>query len=278
MIDHTELARAKVNLNLKVLGKRDDGFHALETRMAPISLADKLHFTRAASYSLTCATEGVPTDESNLVSKAVRIFQRETGLACAYQIELEKHVPHAAGLGGGSGDAAAALRALNQLEAADIATATLAEWAAEIGSDVPFFVYDGVCDCSGRGEIIEPVQDFGMQLDAVLLKPSFAVSTPKAFQAWLGSQEIQGVDYSVQDHPCGSFYNDLERPVFQKHRFLAEIKMWLQQQESVEVALMSGSGSTMMAILKEASASAGLVEKALAELDSTLWTRMVKIG
>lgn len=274
---HTEYARAKVNLNLKVLGKRDDGFHALETRMAPISLADQLHFSRADAYELSCETAGVPVDESNLVSMAVRIFQRETGKSCAYHIELEKHVPHAAGLGGGSGDAAAALRALNELEQANVPVETLAEWSAEIGSDVPFFVYDSVCDCSGRGEIVEPC-DWPHQLDAVLLKPQFAVSTPKAFQAWLGSEEIQGVDYAPQAHQSGVFFNDLERPVFQKHRFLAEMKMWILGQAEVDVALMSGSGSTMIAILSDRSNAESFIERAKKELDPSLWTSIVKIG
>lgn len=277
MEKHIEEARAKVNLSLTILRKREDGFHGLETRMAPISLADRLTFTPASEYVLSCDFPGVPLDETNLVTKAVRIFQRETGKECAYQIELEKAVPHGAGLGGGSGDAAAALRALNQLEQAEVPTETLAEWAAEIGSDVPFFVYDSVCDCSGRGEIVEPV-DWPYQIDALLLKPSFGVSTPAAYKNWLGSEEIAGVDYGAQELECGTMVNDLERPVFQKHRFLAEIKMWLLAQDEVEAAMMSGSGSTMIAVLKDPNDADALARKAKAELDPTLWTQAVKIG
>ena len=276
MNEHIEIARAKVNLSLKVLGKRDDGFHALETRMAPISIADKLTFTPAPEYWLECDTEGVPLDETNLVTMAVRIFQRETGKACAYRVQLEKHVPHGAGLGGGSGDAAAALRALNELEGTQIDADTLALWAGELGSDVPFFVYDSVCDCTGRGEIVTPVS-WSYKLDALLLKPSFGVSTPAAYKEWTNSQEIKGINYTTQSMPWGEFYNDLERPVFQKHRFLAEVKMWLLDQPEVEAALMSGSGSTMIAILKDGEGEA-LKQRALAELDPTLWAEIVQIG
>ncbi|MGJ8674194.1 4-(cytidine 5'-diphospho)-2-C-methyl-D-erythritol kinase [Rubritalea sp.] len=274
---HIEIARAKVNLNLKILGRRDDGFHGIETRMAPISLADRLLFTAADEYRLVCDVPGVPLDETNLVTKAVRVFQRETGKLCAYQVVLEKNVPHGAGLGGGSGDAAAALRALNSLEKTDIPVEVLADWSAEIGSDVPFFVYDSTCDCRGRGELVEPI-DWPFQLDALLLKPSFGVDTPSAYKSWLESTEIEGIDYGSQKLEWGEMINDLERPVFQKYRFLAEMKMWLLAQDEVEAGMMSGSGSTMIAILKSPELAELLAARAKEQLDPTLWTHVVKIG
>lgn len=276
MENHTELARAKVNLSLKILGKRDDGFHALETRMAPISLADKLSFFEAETYQLECSEPGVPLDESNLVTKAVRIFQRETGVACCWRVVLEKNVPHGAGLGGGSGDAAAALRALNRLENTGLSQQKLAEMAAEIGSDVPFFVYDSVCDCAGRGELVEPVE-WPHKVEALLLKPSFGVSTPAAYKSWSTSKNICGVDYSSQRLSWGKLVNDLERPVFEKYRFLAEMKMWLLAQPEVEAAMMSGSGSTMIAVLKHVDA-AQVQQRALQQMDAQLWCSAVIIG
>ncbi len=276
MKKHTEIAKAKVNLDLKVLGKREDGFHEVSTRMAPISLADSLDFYPAEQYSLECDTEGVPLDESNLVTKAVRLFERETGLTCKWRIVLHKKVPHGAGLGGGSADAAAALRALNQLEKKDLSNDRMAELLSEVGSDISFFVYESVCDCGGRGEKVTPVE-WDHQLSALLLKPSFGVEAPSAYKAWSDSEELPEIDYSPQEFDWGTMVNDLEKPVFQKHFFLAEIKMWLLNQDEVIGAMMSGSGSTFIALV-EADKAAGLLEKARADLDPTLWGAAVTIG
>ena len=272
---HTEIARAKVNLEIRVLGKREDGFHEMTTRMAPISLADELDFYKADSYELICDAPGVPVDETNLVSKAVRLFERETGKLCKWQIVLKKRVPHGAGLGGGSGDAAAAMRALNQLENGRLSVDRMAELLAEIGSDIPFFVYQSVADCSGRGEKVNPVEwDHAVSL--LLLKPSFGVDTPAAYKAWMGAEELPGIDYSAQKFPWGQLVNDLEKPVFMKHRFLAELKMWLLSQPETQGAMMSGSGSTFMAVIDPKDGEI-LLARARAEMDPTLWGEVVEI-
>jgi len=272
---HVERAPAKVNLSLRVLGKREDGFHAIKTRMAPLNLCDVLRFLPADQYELFCEEEGVPLDESNLVTKAVRVFQRETGCSCSYAVHLEKNLPHGAGLGGGSSDAAAMLRALNVLEGAGLSLQQLSEMAAEIGSDVPFFVYNTICDCSGRGEVVSPVKEWSASLQLLLLKPKFSVSTPAAYAMWKDSVELPGVDYTEQIFSWGSLVNDLERPVYQKHMFLAEVKLWLLEQPEVAGALMSGSGSTMYAVLKTDGEE--LKQRALAELDPTMWAACVEI-
>lgn len=276
-IIHREIAKAKVNLSLNVLGKRDDGFHGLTTRMVPISLADELEFYRADKYSLKCETEGVPLDETNLVTMAVRLFERETGMECKYRVKLIKKVPHGAGLGGGSGDAAAVMRGLNELEDAGLSLEKMADLLGEIGSDVPFFVYESVCDCSGRGELVEPVGNWDHDVTVLLLKPSFGVSTPEAYKAWSGARELPGVEYNAQEFSWGTLVNDLEKPVFMKHRFLAEMKMWLLDQPEVEGAMMSGSGSTMMAVLMPQNAEK-VMARAKQELDPTLWSAVVKLG
>ena len=247
---HVWLAPAKVNLTLRVLGKMDDGFHALDSLMVPLDLADTLTFEEGDDYSLVCRAPGVPVDESNLVSKAVRIFQKRTGKPCAWKVTLEKHVPHGAGLGGGSSDAATVFLALNELENAGVSENELAVWSAEIGSDIPFFIYRKCCVISGRGEVVKPVDlaDYPDLLGAeiLLLKPGFGVDTPDAYKRWAGSEPLFGVDYGPQRVPWGEIVNDLEVPVFQKHRFLAEMKVWLLEQSEVSAAMMSGSGSTMM--------------------------------
>lgn len=276
MKKHTEIAKAKVNLDLRVLSKRDDGFHEVKTRMAPISLADTLDFYPADEYKLECDTVGVPLDESNLVTKAVRLFERETGIGCKWNIVLRKNVPHGAGLGGGSADAAAVMRALNQLENAGLTRERMAELLSEIGSDIPFFIYECVCDCGGRGENVTPVE-WNHRLSALLLKPSFGVETPAAYKAWQGAEELVDIDYSEQEFDWGIMVNDLEKPVFAKHRFLAEMKMWLLAQADVSGAMMSGSGSTFIALVAPELAD-NLLDRARLELDPTLWGATVTIS
>ncbi|MBK1829719.1 4-(cytidine 5'-diphospho)-2-C-methyl-D-erythritol kinase [Verrucomicrobiaceae bacterium R5-34] len=277
----TWTAPAKVNLYLKVLGRRVDGFHDLESLMVPLSLADHLHFEKADAFELCCDSPGVPTDQSNLVSKAVRIFQRVTGKDCHWRIRLEKNVPHGAGLGGGSSDAATALLALNELEQAGLSEEKLASMAAEIGSDIPFFIYRKICKIEGRGEVVRPVHEdevpglLGTKI--LLLKPSFGVSTPDAYKHCMTATELPDVDYAPTPMPWGSMINDLERPVFRKYLFLAELKMWLRKQPEVETSMMSGSGSTMMAILADASQSDAVIRRAREELDPTLWAQLVNI-
>lgn len=275
-------APAKVNLTLKVLGKREDGFHALESLMVPLDLADTLTFEKASGYALVCATPGVPVDESNLVTMAVRLFEQRTQKPCHWKVTLEKHVPHGAGLGGGSSDAATAMLALNQLENAGLSVGEMAEMLAAIGSDIPFFVYQQACMIGGRGDVVEPLDDADAAtlkgIPMLLLKPQFGVDTPDAYQRWSGAEEIPGVDYQAQSMAWGEIVNDLEIPVFQKHRFLAEMKVWLLDQPEVSAAMMSGSGSTMMAFLKDdGSGGDALLERARNSLDPTLWGCKVKI-
>ena len=138
------------------------------------------------------------------------------------------------------------------------------------------------CMIGGRGEVVEPLDEAdGAKLKGVpllLLKPQFGVDTPEAYKRWSGAEEIPGVDYQAQSLPWGEIVNDLEKPVFQKHRFLAEMKMWLLDQPEVAASMMSGSGSTMMAFLNDEGRDAeALLERAKSSLDPTLWGCKVKI-
>lgn len=281
MQQNSRIAPAKVNLSLRVLGKRADGFHELESLMAPLDgnqLGDVLHFEQADFFSLHCDAPGVPLDESNLVTRAVRKFEQGTGKPCSWKITLEKHIPHGAGLGGGSSDAASTLLALNDLDDAGFSREELAAMAAGIGSDVPFFIYGQACMVRGRGELVEPVEVAGLSGSSVLLlKPGFGVSTPDAYKNCLEAAELDGVDYSAQRMPWGELGNDLEKPVFYKHRFLAEMKVWLLAQPEVSAAMMSGSGSTMMAFPHRAGDVDALLARALQELDPGLWSCNVAI-
>lgn len=131
-------APCKVNASLRVLGKREDGFHEVDTVMIPLELCDELEFSPAPCLGMSCNAPGVPVDESNLVMKAGRLMERELGRPMPWHVHLVKNVPHGAGLGGGSSDAACVLEALNSLEGGGLPPERLAELAGEIGSDVAF--------------------------------------------------------------------------------------------------------------------------------------------
>jgi len=265
-------APAKLNLSLRILGKRDDGFHALDTLMVRLpGLADELGFSPAETFSFSCSDPTVPGDDSNLVVKAVRAWERASGQPCRLEVNLKKNVPHGAGLGGGSSDAATTLLGVNQLHGDPLPLDVLHDLASGLGSDIPFFLHPGAARCTGRGEIIEPAPS-PPALPVLLLKPGFGVATPDAYKRWMDSAEIPGISYGAQVFPWGELVNDLERPVFQKHRFLAEVKQWLLEREEVAGAMMSGSGSTMFAILHEGAAADFLAVEAKEELDPTMWS------
>ena len=274
----TLAAHAKTNLSLRVLGKREDGFHEVRTRMTPLSLADSLHIeTLPKGCGLDLVVEHADwtpkAGEENLVEKAARLFREHTNRAVDARIVLEKAIPSGAGLGGGSSDAAATLRALDHLLGTELEEQTLLDLAAAIGSDVPFFIHGKPSDCSGRGECITPVDD-DWELPVVLLKPAFGVSTPEAYGRWKDAGEIPGVLYAPQLCPWGEMVNDLERPVFAKYPVLARMKMWLLEQPGVHAALMSGSGSTMLAILSNQHGGEILAARAKEEFGATLWTHV----
>ncbi len=178
-----------------------------------------------------------------------------------FQSTLKKKIPHAAGLGGGSSDAASTLLALNELFGTKLPREALAEMAEAIGSDVPFFIFQSAAVCKGRGELVTPTR-LREQLSVLLLKPEFCVPTPWAYSRWKDSREIPGVSYGVQKFAGQIFVNDLERPVFEKFIFLAQMKMWLLRQPEVGAALMSGSGSTVFAVLRGHSDAVRLAKRA----------------
>lgn len=265
---------AKINLSLKITRKREDGFHELETLVLPLpGLTDELRFEKADYFSLHCETPGVPTDESNLVTRALRLFEKNTCKEAPYRITLTKHIPHGAGLGGGSADAAYTFLALNTLTGASVPLADLANWAGELGSDIPLFIHESPSWCRGRGEIIEPVK-LDWKHPVLLFKPSFSIPTPWAYSRWKGSREFPGISYAPSKVDQIDLFNDLERPVFEKHRFLAELKQFLLEQPETQTAMMSGSGSTVFAVLNKEQEADSLVERTLKELDPTLWSHL----
>ena len=268
------LAPAKINLSLRVLGRRSDGFHEIETFIAPISLCDEIkieHRPGKQKIAFRCDDPSVPKGEDNIVVRAANIFFEETKVSSGVSIALKKTIPHGAGLGGGSSDAASTLLALNELFETNLPREALAKMAEMIGSDVPFFIFQSAAVCKGRGELVTPTR-LREELSVLLLKPEFGVPTHWAYSRWRDSREIPGVSYGAQQFTQQSFVNDLERPVFEKFVFLAQVKMWLLKQPEVGAPLMSGSGSTVFAVLRSNADADSLAKRAKTELDPELWT------
>lgn len=266
------LAPAKVNLSLRVLRRREDGFHEIETLMAPVAIFDTLEIERRSEGGLEflCSDPALPAGGDNLVVRAVHSFCGARGLAPDLRIELKKQIPHGAGLGGGSSDAAATLLALDHLYETRLPRAELARIAATLGSDIPFFIWQSAAWCRGRGEIVEPCT-LPRALPLILMKPPFPVPTPWAYKRWSDSLEIPGLSYAPQPFDWGALVNDLERPVFEKFIQLAEMKRWLLEQSEVVGALMSGSGSTMFAVLRDKALGLALAEKVTAQFGPHTW-------
>jgi 4-diphosphocytidyl-2-C-methyl-D-erythritol kinase len=272
---------AKINLWLRILGKRADGFHEVETRLCKLAVADTVALTlkeEGEGIELTCSQPGIPTDASNLAVRALMAFEQRAAVRCGWQIHLEKRIPAGAGLGGGSGNAATVLRAANELMGRPLSLDDLLQIAAGIGADVPCFLLDTpAADGSGRGEQVTPV-DFPWRLPLVLIKPPFPIPTPWAYKRWVGSQEVPGVCYSPQPCEWGEMINSLERPVFEKYRLLPALKMWLLGLTGVRAALMSGSGSTMFAVTESEAAAQQVAESARKFCGPEAWIQCTIAG
>ncbi|PYI76764.1 MAG: 4-(cytidine 5'-diphospho)-2-C-methyl-D-erythritol kinase [Verrucomicrobia bacterium] len=267
-------APAKINLSLKILGPRSDEFHEIETLIAPISLYDELKIERRTSkqgIEFRCDDPSVPQSDDNLAVRAARAFFEKSKIKSGILIELKKKIPHGAGLGGGSSDAASTLMALNELFEAKLTREALAKMAEGIGSDVPFFIFQSAAICRGRGELVSPIK-LRKPMFILLLKPQFGVPTAWAYQRWRGAREVPGVSYTAQEIAGRTFVNDLERSVFEKFVCLAQLKVWLLEQPEVGAALMSGSGSTVFAVMRERADARQLGKRAKAALDPELWT------
>jgi len=267
-------APAKINLSFKIKGRREDGFHEIETLMAPISLSDRLTIERGKTtggIQFSCDDSSLSNGEDNLVFQAARLFQKATKIGAGVEVTLEKKIPHGAGLGGGSSDAASTLLGLNELFETHLEPRDLIELAAQIGSDVPFFILGSAATCRGRGDIVEPAT-LPASFNLLLVKPDFGVPTPWAYERWKNSRELMRVNYASQKFSGVRFVNDLERPVFEKFVLLGYLKTWLRLQPEVGVALLSGSGSTVFAVLRDGADCTQLAERISVEIDPGMWT------
>lgn len=250
-------AFAKVNLGLRILGKRPDGFHELETYFLQIDLADRLFFEKSElnGLELTCSRSDLPAGAANLCWRAYELLCAAAQRRLGVRLHLEKNIPVGAGLGGGSSDAAATLIALNCLFDLNLSEVMLHHLAAQLGSDVPFFLTGGLCFGSGRGEIIAPLPELP-KWEILLITPAVVVSTAWAYQNYKMSltnrQKITKLPSSdfvqLQGHQLTEVcQNDLEPVVFEKYPELAELKSQLQQAGAVATS-MTGSGSAIFGL------------------------------
>jgi 4-diphosphocytidyl-2-C-methyl-D-erythritol kinase len=279
-------AYAKINLGLRILGKRPDGYHELETFFLQIDLADRLFFekTTATQFELTCNQSHIPVDASNLCSRAHQVISESVNRQFGVRVHLEKNIPAGAGLGGGSSDAAATLMVLNRLFELNLPNEALYQLATQLGSDVPFFLTGGFCLGRGRGEILQPLGELPKFWILVVIPP-LVVSTAWAYQYYnkLGLTKTQKYRKlpslnieQLTDHELAEVcQNDLEAAVFEKYEELAAIKARLQRADAL-VSSMTGSGSAMFGLFRTQQEAQS--RKQLFERCNTFVTRPIRWG
>lgn len=266
-------SHAKINLGLYVLGKRPDGYHDIWTIFQELEFHDVLYFTKHdAPLTLTTNHPTLPVGDDNLVCCAVRAFAQKMGCPTQLAIHLEKQIPLGAGLGGGSSNAAAALRGLNQLFQVGASQKELAALGATLGSDVPFFLYGGTAIGTGRGEQIEPLPDLP-PCWILLINPGIHISSAWAYKNinlkltnFPTKNNVFSQRHNAVTDALRTLKNMLEEPVISHYPIIASIKNRLRE-EGAEWASMSGSGSTVFGVFKEKE----LAEQALRQIERPDW-------
>jgi len=245
----TLFSPAKLNLFLRVIRKRPDGYHELASLFQAIDLGDTITYTLTDGEDILYSTDpNLPHDSSNLIFKAATLFRKKTSFKCGLKVGLIKRIPIQAGLGGGSSNAATTLWALNQLTGNRYSTEELAEWSKELGSDITFFFSHGTAYCTGRGEEIHPINceiDSGLPL--WLLKPKEGLSTPEVFKNFnllscSLKQPMELLNDFLGQTPC--YVNDLESAAFKIMPRLQEIKRQLLE-AGYQGVTMTGSGTAL---------------------------------
>jgi 4-diphosphocytidyl-2-C-methyl-D-erythritol kinase len=249
-------AAAKVNLALEVLGRRADGYHEIVTVMQGVELSDRVVLEDVETLELRTTAPGVPTDASNLALRAAMVLREAAGIDRGVRITLDKRIPVAAGLGGGSTDAAAVLLGLNRLWSLRWPIARLTEAAVALGMDVPFFLRGGTGFATGRGEELDRMR--GMALALVLVNPRYASSTAEAYGRLTPAMYTDGARARTVaaalrtkrvERVAGSLYNVLEAAVAPAQPEIGRMKAALLSAGALG-ALMSGSGPTVFGIAR----------------------------
>lgn len=258
----TLFSPSKINLFLRVINKRSDGYHDLASLFHIISLNDEIQIStfdtnELQQDKLICNQKDIPTDQSNLIIKALNLFRSKSQFKNQYfNIKLKKNIPSGAGLGGGSGNAATTLWAANRLTGNYYTEDDLLKWSGDIGSDISVFFSKGAAFCTGRGEIVEDIKTpIPMETQMVLIKPNESLSTGKIFRKLdltkcsdkdplLLLNEIK-LNGKIHEEYC---VNDLEIPAFEILPKLRQLKEKLKESNLYDAVFMTGSGSTIVCI------------------------------
>jgi len=254
---------AKVNLFLRIIRKREDGYHDLASLFHTVSFGDKLTMEvlpeTATADELKCNLPHVPVDESNLVIRALNLFRDRSGVKTFFKLDLQKSMPAEAGLGGGSSNGATAFWGANALAGFPATATELLKWADDpvVGSDATFFLSEGTAYCTGRGEIVTPMDPLPVVKGTplYLVKPNYGCSTGKIFKAL----DYDGLSKSDPEELLAAFtergfdhdfwVNDLEPPAMQVVPELGALKEYLASEEfGFQAVMMSGSGSTLICV------------------------------
>ncbi|MDR1568393.1 MAG: 4-(cytidine 5'-diphospho)-2-C-methyl-D-erythritol kinase [Streptococcaceae bacterium] len=256
-----EKAAAKINLGLNVIGKRPDGFHDLEMIMTSIDLTDTLTFssTNDNKITITSNVPYLPTDRKNLIYQAAHLMKKKFALNQGVRIYLDKIIPVAAGLAGGSSDCAATLRGLNKLWQLNLSLEELAEIGESLGSDVPYCIYSQTAFVTGRGENVELLPKF-QGFWVILVKPQISVSTPSIFKqvnlAAINHPDVQGLRQVIIEQKLSEIPvllgNSLEAITARQYPIVDKIKTKLINY-GADGVLMSGSGPSVFAICRKES-------------------------
>lgn len=248
-------APAKINFGLNVVGKREDGYHNIETIFYPVTLSDTLEFFESGKYILETDNNILNSEKDNLISRARNLLQEYTGKSINVRVHLKKHIPVGAGLGGGSSDAAATLVALNRMFKLNLDSIALNKLALSLGSDVPFFLNPYPSFGSSRGELLEQI-DFRINGSILIINPGIFVSTKWAYEKITPQRPAKSL---IEQYRQGRLRlenfneiisNDFEIPVMNEFQAIARLKEELYE-AGADFALMSGSGSTVFALFSD---------------------------
>ena len=251
-------AYGKVNLALDVIGKRQDGYHLLKMIMQTVDIYDVLTFKKGSKgITITSNKDFVPTDERNLVYKAIMLFCNTYNIEPAIEVNIQKNIPVEAGMAGGSTDAAASLKAMRDLYAPEITNEELMKISVKIGADVPYCINGGTALCEGIGEVITPLKPFENKL-LLVVKPNFGVSTVGTYKAFKIDEikehpDVEKLVLAIDDNDmkyvAHNMGNLLEMVTIKEHPEINQIKN-IMVDMGAEGAMMSGSGPTVFGLFE----------------------------